>query len=193
MSLSPSVFPSAAKQKLNMLAYWEWAEGTLDQKSLKKTDHISYIVDIHLSLIFLFFVCVSLSLCVSNMNLWKLTFVLNPINHAVVFQKTINHFEFSIRDVHRLNDLPPQPGRRRWLKTFPFCRCCRVPAGFCLPQGTSFHLSHVALWVDYVISNPITSCHVSCWHNATEHTCEVQLNVAGCVWNFWKTQHCLHP
>lgn len=48
------------------------------------------------------------------MNLQKLPFVSNPIKRALVFKKNpINHFEFSIRDVHKLNNLPPQPGRKR--------------------------------------------------------------------------------
>lgn len=51
MDISPSVFPWEAKLRLNRDPCQEWAEDTSDQKSLKKTDHILYIVNVHLSLV----------------------------------------------------------------------------------------------------------------------------------------------
>lgn len=82
MGISPSVFPLAAKGRLNMRIYQEWAEGTLDQKGLKQTDHISYVVDVHLSLYLLFSF---FFVWVADMNLRKLSFVSNLIIRAVVF------------------------------------------------------------------------------------------------------------
>lgn len=156
MGISPSVFLLLWKLGLNMHTHQQKANDALNQKSLKQTDYVSYIAELYLSLDFFSLLCMRLWYEILNSH-----FASNPMKHEVLFWKTIKRSELPIRVVHRLYNLPPQSGRGRLLKPVSFCRCCTVPAGFCLPQGKSFHLSHVVLRVDYVISNPITSCHVS--------------------------------
>lgn len=157
MCISPSVLPLAAKQRLKVCTYQERADCTLHQKSLKQTDHILHIVDVHLSLVFFLF-------WVGGWYEFTETFIcFRPNKTCCIFlKKTINHFEFSVRHVHRLNNLQPQPATRRLLKTLPFCRCCTVPAGFCLPQGKSFHLSHAVCRgvLCHIKSNYLISCQL---------------------------------